>query len=41
MKGRSLSTGGEVKEDPKDVSICIVGITYTDKSKYRSRVLVQ
>lgn len=39
-KGRSISTGGEVGADPKDVTICIAGITYTDKSKYRSSVLI-
>lgn len=41
ITGRQLSTGGEAPEDPKEVSIMIAGFTYTDKSKYRSSVLVQ
>ncbi|KAM0753442.1 hypothetical protein T439DRAFT_322346 [Meredithblackwellia eburnea MCA 4105] len=39
--GKVLSEGGEVKEDPKDVTICIAGISYTDKSKYRSCAVMQ
>lgn len=40
-KGRELSDGKFVKEDPRDVVICIAGINFTDKSKYRSSATLQ
>ncbi|ORY54383.1 hypothetical protein BCR35DRAFT_310386 [Leucosporidium creatinivorum] len=40
-KGRELSSGGEVKEEPKDVTICVAGINFTDKTKYRSSAIMQ
>ena len=39
--GKALSTGGEVTGEPKDVTIVIAGITYTDKTKYRSSAVMQ
>lgn len=40
-KGRELSSGGEVKEEPRDVTICVAGINFTDKTKYRSSAIMQ
>ncbi|KAI5480683.1 glycerol-3-phosphate-acyltransferase [Pseudohyphozyma bogoriensis] len=40
-KGRTLSDGGEVPADPVDVTICVAGISYTDKTKYRSSVVMK
>ena len=39
--GRLLSTGGSVPNDPVDVTICIAGITFSDKTKYRSSAVMQ
>lgn len=39
--GRALSTGGEVTKDPVDVTICVAGISYTDKTKYRSSAVMK
>ena len=39
--GRLLSTGGSVSNDPVDVTICIAGITFSDKTKYRSSAVMQ
>ncbi|SCV72966.1 BQ2448_6891 [Microbotryum intermedium] len=41
-KGRLLSNGVDsVDEDPQELTICIAGISYTDKSKYRSAVVME
>lgn len=40
-KGRQLSGGGEVTEQPSDVVICVAGINFTDKTKYRSSAIMQ
>ncbi|SCZ94813.1 BZ3500_MvSof-1268-A1-R1_Chr12-1g03675 [Microbotryum saponariae] len=41
-KGRLLSNGiDSVDEDPQELTICLAGISYTDKSKYRSAVVME
>ncbi|KAK4053595.1 hypothetical protein OIO90_003834 [Microbotryomycetes sp. JL221] len=39
--GKQLSDGTFVKHEPKDVVICIAGINFTDKTKYRSSAIMQ
>lgn len=36
-----MSTGGDVRTEPKDVTICIAGLSYSDKTKYRSSAVIQ
>jgi hypothetical protein len=31
----------KLKHPPQDVKICVAGITYTEKDKYRSRVVME
>ncbi|KAM0786004.1 hypothetical protein ACM66B_006822 [Microbotryomycetes sp. NB124-2] len=39
--GKQLSDGTYVKHEPQDVVICIAGINFTDKTKYRSSAVMQ
>lgn len=39
--GRSYSSGQRMREEPQDVTICIAGISYSDKTKYRACAVME